>query len=89
MTTPRSSTLTLIVATAKLAYDIESDDGIANAAIAEASNRLSDLRRLVNEAWSLVQAQHDTEHMLDGVKPKHRPHIDDLYARFKAEVSDK
>lgn len=40
MNVPPSSTVTLINALRFLALDIKSDDGIANAAIAEAADRL-------------------------------------------------
>lgn len=39
----RSSTETLIAALRVLARDIQSDDGVANAAIAEAADRLEEL----------------------------------------------
>jgi hypothetical protein len=45
MTTPRSSTESLIAALRVLARDIQSDDGIANAAITEAADRLDELSR--------------------------------------------
>ena len=41
----RSSTTTLISALRILARDIKSDDGVANAAIAEAADRLEELSR--------------------------------------------
>jgi len=41
----RSSTETLIAALQILARDIKSDDGVANAAIAEAADRLAELER--------------------------------------------
>lgn len=44
MTPPRSSTATLIAALRILARDIRSDDGIANAAIDEAADRLEQMR---------------------------------------------
>jgi hypothetical protein len=43
MNSPRSSTESLIAALRVLARDIHSDDGIANAAIAEAADRLYEL----------------------------------------------
>ena len=42
-TTPRSSTATLIKALEILSRDIQSDDGVANAAIAEAAQRLGEM----------------------------------------------
>lgn len=41
----RSSTETLVKALRILARDIQSDDGVANAAIAEAADRLAELER--------------------------------------------
>lgn len=43
MNTPRSSTETLIKALRVLAHDIETEDGVANAAISEAADRLEEL----------------------------------------------
>ena len=45
--TPRTDTLTLAAAMDVLAKEIESGDGVANAAIAEAAARLRELDRLV------------------------------------------
>ena len=42
MNTPRTSTQTIISALLVLARDIESQDGVANAAIAEAAERLAE-----------------------------------------------
>lgn len=41
--TPRSSTTTLVKALRELSKTIQSDDGVANAAIAEAAERLREL----------------------------------------------
>ena len=49
-TPPRSKTSTLINALCVLAYEIESPDGVANAAIAEAAERLEEMRRLLCDA---------------------------------------
>lgn len=43
MTAPRSSTETLVAALRVLAAEIQSPDGVANAAIAEAADRLVEL----------------------------------------------
>lgn len=87
MTPPRSSTATLIMAMHQLARDIQSDDGVANAAISEAAARLTELRQIVNECAPIVRAHHGAEHMLDGFRPRPRPAIDDLLARVEAEVA--
>lgn len=45
----RSTTATLIVAMRVLAREVQSEDGIANAAIAEAADRLSELQAAAQE----------------------------------------
>jgi len=50
MTTPRTSTSTLIAAMRALARDIESPDRVANAAILEAAERLEEMRHLLGVA---------------------------------------
>ncbi len=50
MSTPRSSTPTLISAMRALARDIDSPDGVANAAILEAAERLEEMRHLLGVA---------------------------------------
>lgn len=45
MITPRSSTETLIAAMRVLASDIQSDDGVANAVMAEAADRMEEMQR--------------------------------------------
>ena len=52
MNTPRSSTETLIAALRILARDIQSEDGLAKAAIAEAAERLEELDEILREAFS-------------------------------------
>ncbi len=46
----RSNTTTLISALGVLACEIESPDGVANAAIAEAAERLEEMRGLLRQA---------------------------------------
>lgn len=82
----RSSTVDLAAAMAVLSEQIESGDGVANAAIAEAGQRLLELRRLIHKAEPIISAQHGAEHMLDGFKPKPRPEIDGLLDAFKKEL---
>ncbi len=84
MNEPKSSTTDLIVSMHVLARDIESGDGVANAAIAEAGRRLAKLHLMVNHAYPIIKAQHGAEHMLDGFRPKKRD-IDDLLAEFESE----
>jgi hypothetical protein len=50
MTTPRTSTPTLIAAMRALARDIDSPDGVANAAILEAAERMDEMRSLMINA---------------------------------------
>jgi len=47
MDTPRTDTKTLIAAMRILARDIQSGDGVANAAIAEAADRMEEMRNLI------------------------------------------
>jgi len=84
--TTRSTTQTLVGALHVLARDIESDDGLANAAISEAAERLQELKILLCQCWPHVYASHGAEHMMDGFKPKIRPEIDSLFNRVKQEV---
>ena len=46
----RSTTATLIAAMRVLANDVQSDDGIANSAIAEAADRLTELQDAAQQA---------------------------------------
>ncbi|NCC41382.1 MAG: hypothetical protein EOM21_18545 [Gammaproteobacteria bacterium] len=50
----RSSTETLIAAMRVLAVDIQSEDGVANAAIAEAAERLLELRDALEKAQKFL-----------------------------------
>lgn len=50
MSNPRTSTPTLIGAMRILANDIQSEDGVANAAIAEAADRMEEMRGIITEA---------------------------------------
>jgi hypothetical protein len=47
MSSPRSSTETIINALRILSMDIESEDGVANAVIAEAADRLEELHNSI------------------------------------------
>ena len=47
----RTDTKTLIAAMRILSQDIESNDGIANAAIAEAADRMEELDRICNQIY--------------------------------------
>lgn len=72
---------------AHLANDIQSEDGVANAAIAEAAQRLKELSALILEVWPLVRAEHGAKHLLDGFRRRSRE-IDPLYERYLAEVTE-
>lgn len=51
----KTDTLTLIKAMRRLANDIQSEDGVANAAIAEAADRLEELRgKVLNDGLTIV-----------------------------------
>ena len=67
MDAPRSSTRTLIDAMRILAADIQSDDGVANAAIAEAADRLEEY--LVASLSETLTAIKDIETDPTGRKP--------------------
>lgn len=81
MTEPRSSTDTLITALMILSRDIETEDGVANAALAEAAMRLGELRALVVLALPIVKKQE----WRDGVLAD-RVGSAALSARMQAEV---
>jgi hypothetical protein len=51
----RSSTPTLIAALRILANDIQSEDGVANAAIAEAADRLQELNETLQELCDFAE----------------------------------
>lgn len=64
MTTPKTTTKVLIEALRVLAMDIQSKDGVANAAIAEAAGRLEELQaenKALREAleWALKQLDYE------------------------------
>ena len=77
MTTPRTSTPTLIAAMRALARDIDSPDGVANAAILEAAERLDKLNHLLRCAQTV-------ENLLDDPSwPKWlRSAVDDVIELF-------
>lgn len=53
--TPKTDTLILIKAMRRLAEDIQSEDGVANAAIAEAADRLEELRsKVMDDGLTIV-----------------------------------
>jgi hypothetical protein len=52
--TPRSSTDTLIRAVRILAHGIQTDDGVANAALFEAADRLEELQKRNDEMLELL-----------------------------------
>lgn len=84
----RTSTTTLIVAMRVLARDINiKSDGIANAAIKEAGDRLREMHLLLMNCLPLVQERYDAEHRLDAFsKPKKRD-IDGLLADIEKAVT--
>ena len=68
MSAPRTSTPTLIAAMRALARDIESPDGIANAAILEAAERLEQLSRLLGVASERLRFADWTKDFRDEVR---------------------
>ena len=55
MNTKTTDTLILIKAMRRLADDIQSDDGVANAAVAEAADRLEELRsKVLDDGLTIV-----------------------------------
>lgn len=57
----RSDTKTIIDAMRILARDVESDDGIANAAMLEAADKLEELNELLSQEWGLLNQEIDTD----------------------------
>jgi len=55
MQTPETDTQTLIKALRILANDIQSDDGVANAAIAEGADRIEKLIELVSMSFEIME----------------------------------
>lgn len=82
----RSTTVTLSAALHILSHEIDSPDGVANAAIHEAAQRLAELRQLLTDLWPFVKAQHQAEHMLDGFGGLRVRPSDALFARLEAEL---
>lgn len=75
MTTPKTTTKVLTEALRVLAMDIQSEDGVANAAIAEAAGRLEELQaenKALREALEWALAQLDYE---DGLLMAHKAHV--------------
>lgn len=62
----RSSTATLIGALHILAEEIQGDGGIANAAIAEAAQRMEDMHDLLRQALVHVITSAEAEQIVDG-----------------------
>jgi hypothetical protein len=58
MTTPRSSTPTLIAALRVLGNEIETDDGVANGVMFEAADRLYELSRHMEALMTLCNETH-------------------------------
>lgn len=81
-TTPQSSTQTLIEAMQILAKVIETDDGVINSAMLEASQRLEQQRDLLRECLPHIHASHGAAHMLVGFNIRPRPAIDGLLKRL-------
>lgn len=63
----RTDTQTLIDALRILVRDVESDDGVANACIAEAAERIEQMRRAINNliGYAITSRSHSREWLLD------------------------
>jgi len=68
MNAPRTSTPVLIAAMRALARDIESQDGIANAAILEAAERLEKMLDALVAADKYLERRRWVDDLLDKVK---------------------
>ena len=64
----RSKTTTLVSALRILAAEIQSDDGIARAAILEAADRMAELRRLLKMASGQMSYGHWSRDFRDAVE---------------------
>lgn len=58
----RSSTEDLISALRILAVDIESGDGVANACIAEAADRMEEMRTEINNQREIIKHLKESSH---------------------------
>lgn len=66
MSTPKTSTKVLVEALRALAMDIQSKDGVANAAIAEAAGRLEKTQAENTTLWAKVEIQATRIRKLEG-----------------------
>ena len=66
MNTPKTSTKVLAEVLRVLAMDIQSEDGVANAAIAEAAGRLEELQAENTTLWAKVEMQATRIRKLEG-----------------------
>jgi hypothetical protein len=66
MTTPRSSTPTLIAALRVLGHDIETDDGVANGVMFEAADRLYELSRHMESLMVVLKEQQGQKQIYQG-----------------------
>lgn len=83
---PRTATPVLEAALRHLARDIHSEDGVANAAIHEGAERLSELRALLSQCVPYVEASARAETLLDGVRRTKRP-LEQLVQRLHEELA--
>jgi hypothetical protein len=84
---PRTSSTVLARALAILATEIQSEDGVANAAILEGAQRIEELCLLLKRCAPHVLASADAHHMLDGFKRRPRP-LDELVAQLSKELGE-
>ncbi|MDO8415172.1 MAG: nucleoside 2-deoxyribosyltransferase domain-containing protein [Agitococcus sp.] len=84
---PRTSSAVLAHALTILSEDIQSEDGVANAAILEGAQRIAELRLLLKQCAPHVFASAEAQHMLDGFNRKPR-RLDGLVATLQKELND-
>jgi hypothetical protein len=84
--TARSSTETLIKAMEILSNEIQSDDGVANSAILEASERLKELHEMIKGAFPVVRSANYASNMRFGPS-KEKEISDDLFYKFLMELN--
>ena len=85
MKPPKTSTTSLISMLGIMARSIESDDQILIIAIAEAAERLAELRQIVSKCADIVRSQQFNEH-LSNYPNRRFCSFDILMSRIDAEL---
>ena len=84
MTTPRISTPMLIAAWKNISEKYPSKNEVEN--VVETAERLEELHELLKLCLPHVQASAQSEHILDGLGPRHELPIDMLVQRVKTAL---